>query len=178
MLGALTAAGGPTGKAALSRASILRGSTSIPVDLRGLRADAQTVDAIKLLPGDTIMIPENKLEYAVFGAVRTPGMTTYPDDAPVTVLAALSRAGGQTETADLKNASLIRPSTDGKPTMVAINVEAMLKKGELSQDVPVQPGDILFVPTRKQGRMGPRDTLGFFREIVGFLPFATFFSHR
>lgn len=164
----LTSVGGPTPRAALSRAALLRGGRSLPLDLRGLLTDGRIDPAVTLQPGDTLVIPANKLWYAVFGAAQKPGYQDYPDTEKLTILSALSLSGGQTPDADLKNASLVRSAKDGKPTLVAVNLEDMLKKGDLSKDLPLHPGDILYLPTKRPGG-GVRLT-----DILSFIPFVNF----
>lgn len=169
----LAAAGGPTPKAALSRAVLLRDGATTPVDLRGLLVDGKLEPEVKLLPGDTLVIPQNKREYGVLGAVRTTGMSDYPDDQALTVRSVLTRAGGPAPGADLKGATVIRPATGGagNPTLIPVDLEALLKgKGDASQDVAVQPGDILFVPDKQQ-RRGFRLT-----DALSFLPYVTYIS--
>ncbi len=170
----LLAAGGPTPKAALSRATIVRGGVTIPVDLRGTLTEGKAAtEGVRLEPGDMLVIPQNKQQFAVFGAVLRPGSQDYPEGERVTALSALSQSGGQSAEADLKNASLVRPSRDGKPSVVAVNLEDVLKKGDLSQDLPLQPGDVLYVPTRKQARGGFR-----IMDVFQYLPLVNLLYRR
>ena len=147
----VTAAGGPTARAALSRGAILRHGASLPVDLRGLLTDGQITPALALEPGDTLVIPQNQDWFAVVGAVAKGGVQAYPDGQSVTALSALALAGGQTPEADLKSATLIRPQPQGPATITPLDLTALLqpgrtKHGEHALDVVLQPGDVLFVP--------------------------------
>jgi len=96
----------------------------------------------------------NQEAYAVLGAVVTPGTMIYPEDKELNILTALSMAGGQTQTADLKKAILVRPSaTGGQPEITPINLWAM-SKGDLSQNITIKPGDVLFLPDKGGSRRG------------------------
>jgi polysaccharide export outer membrane protein len=178
----LVLAGGPTAGAALSRAVILRGSLTLPINLAGLGDDAgaaraalPTDPALRLQPGDTLLIPQNLRVFSVIGAVSHPGTMSYPDAGSMTVLSALSLAGGGSDAADLKNVALVRANPDpGKPPIVIpVNVERLTKAGTTSDgkpavlDIPVEPGDVVFVPSRR-GRGGVN-----LAQAIPFLPLLT-----
>lgn len=167
----LNAAGGPNERAALSQASIKRGDKTIPVDLRGLQKDGTLPNGIRLEPGDTLVIPENQRAYAVIGAVGNPGTVVYPDDRTVTVMDAWTRASGMAAGAELKNAVIIRrPIETGKePQQIKVDLEKMVKKGDMTMDVPLQPGDVLYVPASgNKRRIGVMDVINVL-PAVGFL---------
>ena len=144
----LSAAGGPTAKAALSRAAITHNGQTTTFDLRSFLSEGKISNNVKLEAGDTLFIPQNRLTYSVYGAVTHPGLQTYPDSQNVSALAALSLVGGQSADANLKAVSVIHPTRSHTPEVTSINLEEMMKRGDLSKDVTLQPGDILFVPTR------------------------------
>jgi polysaccharide export outer membrane protein len=89
----------------------------------------------------TITLPQLDVRVAAFrsqkayvvGEVATPGPEPITDS-PLTVVDAVNRAGGVTETL----------SRDG--TVYPINLQAMYEKGDLSQDYILKDGDILQVP--------------------------------
>ena len=85
-------------------------------------------------------------KYFVLGAVGTRGVFTF--DRPVTVIEALARAGGlQTgiyghdtvELADLGHSFLVR---NGQ--RMPVDFERLFERGDLSQNVPLQPDDFLY----------------------------------
>jgi polysaccharide biosynthesis/export protein len=91
----------------------------------------------------------------VFGAgVAAQGPQEIPPDEPWTVSKAVLRAQ-PTEFANRKQVRLKKgamnteagktPPPDAKP--IIVNVEAVLKKGQMQLDVPVEPGDAIFVDT-------------------------------
>lgn len=147
----LSAAGGPTAKAALSKATLTHQGKTISLDLRSALTGGLVTDIPRIEPGDTLFIPQNRLWYAVFGAVAHPGQQDYPETQSVTVLSALSAAGQATD-ADLKDASLIHPSKYGQRSITRVNVDAMMKKGDISNNLTLQPGDILYIPSKQHKR--------------------------
>lgn len=85
----------------------------------------------------------------VLGRVNLSGL--YPLDSPTTVLEAISRAGGlfssgfsgtTEELADLTHSFLVR---DGK--MMPVDFFALLKKGDMSQNVYLKSGDYIYLPS-------------------------------
>lgn len=152
LISLIAQAGLPTEKAALSRAYVLRGGVRLPLDLRKLlvkgEADPQ-VTGFVLQPGDTLFVPEIEDRFAVMGQVHAPNYYPMPDSEDLTVLRALSVAGGQTAEADLIRAGIIR-IVDGKTTLLPVNIDAILKKRNLSANVTLRPNDILYIPARSR----------------------------
>ncbi len=163
----LSAAGGPTPRAALSKTVITHNGQTRTVDLSGFLTEGKVSENVKLETGDTLFIPENRLSYSVYGAVAHTGLQVYPDNQKISALTALSLAGGQGPGANLKAVSVIHPSKDGKPDIKTINLEDVIKKGDISKDVALQPGDILYIPSHKSGP----SFAGFLSAlpIIGFL---------
>jgi len=84
--------------------------------------------------------------YIVLGTVANTG--AYPLDGPVTVIEAIARAGGlatglfeqrTVELADLQRSYLVR---NGQ--RMPVDFERLFQRGDLSQNVPVEPDDFLF----------------------------------
>ena len=87
----------------------------------------------------------------LLGQVRTPG--AFPIQKPTTVIDAISQSGGllsydqnnevgNPEAADLKRSILIRNGD-----LVPVDFEALIRNGDMSQNVYIQPGDYLFIPS-------------------------------
>jgi polysaccharide export outer membrane protein len=143
----LARAGGPTADADLAGAFILRGNKRIPVDLQprsGLGTDAEPYP--ELVPEDVLVIPfrDATRRVLVAGEVRTPSSLTYLDG--MTVLDAFVAAGGGTEYADLDSVRVIRVNADRRQGEIGVDLSRMLKKADLSKNLPLLPGDIVVVP--------------------------------
>jgi polysaccharide biosynthesis/export protein len=74
------------------------------------------------------------------GSVVRPGQIQLTQE--LTVLQALSAVGGPTPTADLEGAFLMRGQT-----RIPVNMLAVMQRGDTSQNVRLQPGDTVVVPT-------------------------------
>ena len=171
LLSLIAEAGNPTDKAALTRVYVLRNGTEIPLNLYPFLIEGKADDMVtkfKIQSGDVVFVPTQEARYSVQGQVSKPAYYTYPEKGKVTVLDALNEAGGSSG-GDLSKAGVIR-SVDGKYTVIPVNIDLMLKKGDLSKNIALQPGDILFVPTRSskgnalQNLIAPLSLLG----ILGF----------
>ncbi|MCC6730889.1 MAG: SLBB domain-containing protein [Chthonomonadales bacterium] len=162
LISLLSQAGNPTETAALSKSYILRGTTRIPVDLRRILVEGKTDEAtlgFALQPGDALFIPEIEEHYGVMGQVRTPSYYPLPEREPVTVLSALSAAGGQSPEADLSKAGVVR-MVNGKTTVIPVNIEEMFKKRDMTANVTLQANDILYVPTKGKRGFNWTDVIG------------------
>ncbi|MDX1934507.1 MAG: polysaccharide biosynthesis/export family protein [Capsulimonadales bacterium] len=236
----LTAAGGTTPMAKLSLAKISRGGKTIPIDLSKLNTDADA-GLFQVQAGDMLFIPQNQKMYAVWGAVADSKLLPYPDRVELTLLGAITSAGGIRPDADLKNAKLLRGSatpnrleeetkraefsetqanlagavvssaleatgtalllpgnadrsasksaatalgagvtdtfrtsntqllTASRDSVIPVNLEDILKRKDLSKDIALLPGDVLYIPTKGPTRPG----FGLM-EALGILPLVSF----
>ncbi len=177
VLEALAMAGGLTEKAGVERAYVLRDrSTRLPVDLAALLSRADDRQNLSLRPGDVVFVPED-LENRVYvlGDVNRPGVFALRH-AP-TVLAALTQAGGVNLRNQPNEALVLRrngtqggrgAAVNGNGTeRIRVDLPALLR-GDTSKDLPLQPGDVVFVP---QGPVGFLQlVLGILTGIVNLLP--------
>jgi len=138
----------PTLQAALSRAEITHEGKVKIIDLSGYAESGKIDPNIKMEAGDTLFIPINKLTYGVYGAVNHQGEEVYPENEKIKASKALTLAGSAAQNADLKKAAIIHPMKDGKENITPINLEEVLKKGDVAKDLVLAPGDRLFIPTR------------------------------
>jgi len=81
----------------------------------------------------------------VTGAVRTPSSMPYRQG--MTVLDAVLQAGGLNQFAAPDRTMLYRKK-DSKVKIYSIQLDGILKKGELETNFDVQPGDVITVPER------------------------------
>ncbi len=82
----------------------------------------------------------------VTGAVRQP--VSVPWRQGMTVLDAVLAAGGVTEFASADRTKLYHKDTQGVTTAYSVNLDAILNKGKLGTNYPVQAGDVITVPQR------------------------------
>jgi polysaccharide biosynthesis/export protein PslD len=84
------------------------------------------------------------------GQVYVGGFVTHPGAVPLQngmdVLQAITVAGGMQSTARSHEVVLIRRSPDGRPMLRTIDVDALTRDGDPSQEVALQPSDTIFVP--------------------------------
>jgi polysaccharide export outer membrane protein len=165
----ISAAGGPTTRAALTKATITHNGQTQTVDLSGFLSEGKIPESVKIAPGDTLFIPQSKLVFYVYGAVAHPGLQTYPDGQGMTTLNAIALAGGQAADANLKAVAVNHPNPRGKATTMTLNLDDLIKKGDLSKDVALQPGDILYVPSHKRNGGPSFATFLSALPIIGFL---------
>ncbi len=112
---------------------------------------AQNPDVVpfEVLPGDTLLVPSSqyqKSNFSILGQVQKPGLYEIPEGAHVTILDAVSLAGGYTPMA-AQNSITVKRMVDGK--LAILNIKA----SDMAQDpntVPfeVLPGDSVLVPYR------------------------------
>ncbi len=138
----IAAAGGVTPRAALSRAFIVRGSEQIPVDLQRVLAGDVAAN-VALQAGDMMVVPEFQNRIAVLGAVNRPG--TYDLTEGMKLIDALALAGGQSERGNLSQVAIVRLE-GGKTKTVTVNLQQALRGVDLSQNIALQHGDVVYVP--------------------------------
>lgn len=150
LLSVLAEAGNPTEDAALSRCTIIRGSTEIPVNLLSALVQGNPNDPaanIILRPGDMVFVPRNEAMVSVMGSVAKGGQFALPEDRELRVMDVLGLAGGPTQTANPREISVIR-MVEGQPSVIKVNVDEIVKKRQFAMNIPVQKGDIIFVPAK------------------------------
>ena len=81
----------------------------------------------------------------ILGQVRTPG--EYELGAALTVLKAITLAGGFTEKADTEKVKLVRTRGEGKETFI-LNINEMMESNVKAKDVPLEGGDLIVVEER------------------------------
>ena len=105
--------------------------------------DLALASAILINPGDSIFIPKAGIVYVLGDVARPGGYTMTNNDAQLTALQLLARAGGTNHSAVPSRARLIRKKGNGYVDE-PLPLSAM-QKGQ-TIDVLLQPGDIVWVP--------------------------------
>ncbi|WP_250494220.1 polysaccharide biosynthesis/export family protein [Caballeronia sp. GAWG1-1] len=96
---------------------------------------------------DVRVLAYRSQKIAVTGEVKTPGPLAV-SDVPLTLVDAITRSGGTTTEADLQRVRLTR---GGK--LYVLDANGMLDRGDVSQNVMLQSGDILNIPDRYDSRI-------------------------
>jgi polysaccharide export outer membrane protein len=82
------------------------------------------------------------------GQVRTQGALELMPDEVMTVSKTILRAGGLADFAEKRKVKLVRRKADGTSETTLVDLDLIIKKGQLDKDPVVQPGDLIVVPER------------------------------
>ncbi len=123
------------------------------VEVSGKTVAEVEVELRELYDRDYLVNPQLNLliiEYAqrrvnVLGAVNTPGTIVFPPEEAMTLLDAISRAGGFNRLAAKNRVTLSRTGPDGKVTKFVIDANRIID-GKDSSSWPLQKDDTIFVP--------------------------------
>lgn len=111
---------------------------------RLLRA-VETAANIALLPGDLVHVPTvGRMRIFVGGSVRNPNMYEVREDQPITLLKAITMAGGTTERALVTKIKVIRLGEDAVRMDHEVNLHDVLS-GEVRDEL-LKADDVVFVP--------------------------------
>jgi polysaccharide biosynthesis/export protein len=139
----LSAAGGLTDKAGNSVTITHRGQPDRPLTLPLTRNLAQVPGTnVRVFPGDTIMVRQADIVYVV-GAVQHP-TGILMDRGSITVLQAIAMAGGTTSSSKMNQCKIIHKGANGL-TETRVQLKKILEAK--LPDVPMNPDDILFIPS-------------------------------
>jgi polysaccharide export outer membrane protein len=126
----------------LSSAFISRRGTVLPVDFARLFRQGDLRFDVQLQAGDYIRIPSGlSQEVYIVGEVNNPSLFAFREELPLTKTLAVG--GGFTQQADLRRIHVVRGALTN-PELLIVDVKAVFE-GK-AQDVPLQPGDIVYVP--------------------------------
>jgi polysaccharide export outer membrane protein len=89
----------------------------------------------------------------VQGEVRNPAQIPLIGNARL--LQIISQAGGFLPTADIRNVTVVRHSTGGKPLVTVVNLQEALQGINTANDLPMLPGDVVFVRSLKVNENRP-----------------------
>ena len=125
------------------------------VDVKG-KSLRQTEDLVRdLYARDFLVNPQvniivtdySKRSVNVIGQVNTPGQILFPQEQGLTLLDAITRAGGFNRLANRNQVKLTRTNTDGKTDTYIIDADDLIK-GKGGNKWPLLINDIVFVPER------------------------------
>jgi polysaccharide export outer membrane protein len=123
---------------------IVRNDRRIPVDFNRLLQKGDVTQNIKLEVGDSVVAPLADAVY-IHGEVKTAG--AIKSTADLTVLKAISQAGGLTPLAATSRVEILRGDGE-KRQRIKVDLDKMMKAPDQNPDVRLKPNDIVFVPQR------------------------------
>lgn len=103
----------------------------------------QVTVIVPQVPGRVARREEQREKVFVSGQVRRPGV--YDWRRGLTVYEVITAAGGPTSVAAPNRTRVIRRGEDGDET-IPVPVAEMMRRGDMSRDIPLEPGDVVFVP--------------------------------
>jgi len=119
--------------------------TAIELNLRQLMEGGDKSLNVELKDNDTLIIPEDTVSRVfVGGQVPRPGQ--FPWRPRMTVLDALGQAGWSTERGMTSQTYVLRQKEDGSAERIRVDMVKLVRKGDLSQNIALQRGDMLYVP--------------------------------
>jgi polysaccharide biosynthesis/export protein len=144
-----------------------RGNTSQDITLRDgdtiyiSRSETVTTADRLRLTGSNLANQDTTVKVAILGEVGKPGTYTLQGSAtgsataggrvnPPTLTEAIKIAGGSTASADLSKIRVRRNTRTGPGQVVPIDLISLLKAGDFSQDIILQDGDTILLPTLTQ----------------------------
>ncbi len=119
-------------------------NNTISINLNELMESGDATNNIILQAGDIVTVPHSGIVY-VLGAVSRPGGFVLANDrGHMSTLKVLALAGGLNATAKSDHAVIVRKDTQGQQHEVNVDLKKVMKRE--SEDVQLQPSDILYVP--------------------------------
>lgn len=116
--------------------------------IKGAYAKILHDPAIEIAPKDF-----EKPYFIVGGQVQKPGKYDLRSD--LTVTEAVAIAGGFNDRSKNSQVVLYHPKPTGGYDSRVLNVKQLLAKRDLSEDIQVQPGDLLYIPQNKFSKIRP-----------------------
>lgn len=144
VLQGIARAGGVTEEADLQGALLVRDAQVVPVNFDKLLRSGDFTQNILLRPNDTILIPNVSAKRVfVLGEVKQSLAIALKN--PMTLIEAISMAGGFTSDVDSQNVVIVRGGL-GADNILKVNVDDITEQGLMARNMPLQPNDIVYVP--------------------------------
>src|SRR5882762_5585422 len=118
---------------------------TITVNLADLLERGDTQNNIPLEGGDVVTVPHAGIVYALGAVMHPGGFVSSNDRAQLSTLKLLALAGGLTNIAKKDRAVIIRKDSMGKQQSIPIDLGKIVE--QKTEDVRLQPSDILYIPT-------------------------------
>ena len=137
------------------------------VEIKELMSGANPADNIPIFPHDVISVPTADLIY-VIGDVKKPGEITLKEHSTMSVLQAVSTAGGYGPTPAPQHARIVRVSPgDAQRREIPVDLRKIMA-GQ-SEDMMMRPNDILVVPDNSLKKAGNRALEAAVQAITGIV---------
>lgn len=170
--------GGYTLDADIKNVKVTRGEETYLINLFDIIEKGEKIQNIIIDHGDVVNIPElPRLGERVYvlGEVATQGVYALEDAQDL--LAAISLAGSFTRLAKEENTLVVRGYERGKkPLVMMSDLNALLRKADLSQNVPLEDGDLVYVPRMRIGDIN--DWIANTMPLLNFLFYPSDFEAR
>jgi polysaccharide export outer membrane protein len=149
IIDAISLAGGYTPTAAQNAVTdkrVVDGKVTTFKIRAGDMAQNPNVAPFEVQPGDSVLVPYHNSTFSILGQVLKPGMYEILEGAHVTIIDAVSLAGGYTPMA-AQNSITVKRTVDDKLAILTVNASDMARNPDV---VPVEvlPGDSVLVPNR------------------------------
>lgn len=126
----------------LRHSFVMRNGKALPVDFVRLIEEGDMSQNIYLKPDDFVFLPSSIYQQVyVLGAVTNPRAVPYTDH--LTLVSALANVNGYLSQAYLTHVAILRGSLN-QPRIIVVNYRAIVS-GKAT-DVPLEPGDIVYIP--------------------------------
>ncbi|MFB3925661.1 MAG: polysaccharide biosynthesis/export family protein [Syntrophales bacterium] len=138
-----------SGNADLRNVEVVRRGRKYTVNLYDAMFRGDVSQNIIIDNGDIVTVPELPTfgeRVYVLGEVTTQGIYRLKDASDL--LASISIAGGPTRIAVKSDIKIIRGYRErqGKPLILSANLDDILKRGDLAQNIPLLDGDVVYIP--------------------------------
>ena len=145
LLDFLAQIGGPNEKADTSHIKLIKkNGPTLFYDLNDLVGYPERSETARVSGGDTLFIPPLGFSKVyVLGEVREPKIVNLRGR--MTVIDAITEAGGHTHNAVLKSVIVVRGEV-GSQRGIRINLKRVLNEADVGQNIELLPGDIVYVP--------------------------------
>jgi polysaccharide export outer membrane protein len=142
-------AGFATEKGDLAHAILVRNGRLVPVDFaRAVKGDVSS--NVPMKNNDLVFVPEAAERFVyVLGEVRN--QSAIETTVPISIANVIARSGGVNNLAAKQKEIAILRGGLKEPRVAVVNLRRLLD-GDFSQNIMVQPGDIVYVPTTALGK--------------------------
>jgi|APTNR8051073442_1049403.scaffolds.fasta_scaffold00058_45 polysaccharide export outer membrane protein len=135
----------------------------ISVDVKAMLDNLDFTKDQFLRPRDIILVPslgagEGSGEFLALGQFGSPGF--HPHSEGMDVIRAVAKAGGLSINAKMDAGRLLRLDGSGSYRVMPLDLSRLFGQADMTMNMPILPGDILFVPTAEQSSGGKVYLLG------------------